>query len=234
MTKSNLIESYILQYIEDNNLKSGDKLPTEKELCQKFDASKMTVSKVVAKLRVQDVLTSVRGSGLFVASSRVDKEITKLTSFNEDLKSKNAIAETKLIEYVSSSDVDENIKKKMELDENVIVHKIKRLRLMNGDPLAVDIAYLNSNIVSVVDQSKLSGSLYRHLEEDLGIDIVYAKQKISVSYASEDIAKLLNVAKNDAILLIEHLTYTNNNEIFEYVRTHYRADRYSFEVTSYR
>lgn len=234
MTKSNRIESYILQYIEENNLKSGDKLPTEKELCQKFDASKMTVSKVVAKLRVQDVLTSVRGSGLFVASSRVDKEITKLTSFNEDLKNKNAIAETKLIEYISSSDVDENIKKKMEIDEEVIVHKIKRLRLMNGDPLAVDIAYLNSNIVSVVDQSKLSGSLYRHLEEDLGIDIVYAKQKISVSYATEDIAKLLNVAKNDAILLIEHLTYTNNNEIFEYVRTHYRADRYSFEVTSYR
>lgn len=234
MTKSKMIEDYILELINNDDLNTGDKLPTERQLCEHFSVSKMTVHKVINKLSSLGYIRSIRGKGIFVDKKVMDKEITKLTSFTEDLMQSNLLPETKLISFQTTSSVDNIIKNNLKLDDNDLVHVIKRLRLSNDEPFAFDIAYLNSKVVNLIDESKLNGSLYKYLEEEKELQIDYAKQKISVGYASGEIANHLQIKKDTPVLFISHVTYDKYGNIFEYVTTYYRADKYTFEAISYR
>src|SRR5699024_9012990 len=57
------------KYIEDNNLKRGDKIPTEVELCEMMDASRITVRRAITELEEAGILEKIHGKGTFVKSA---------------------------------------------------------------------------------------------------------------------------------------------------------------------
>lgn len=61
------IELYIIELIKKGKLEAYNKLPTEKELINKFKASKMTVRKAITSLVAQGIIFSVKGSGNYVS-----------------------------------------------------------------------------------------------------------------------------------------------------------------------
>jgi GntR family transcriptional regulator of arabinose operon len=61
------IISYLRQEIHSQNFKPGDKLPTEKELAQKFGVSRITSKRALEDLKVEGLIYRVRGSGSFVS-----------------------------------------------------------------------------------------------------------------------------------------------------------------------
>jgi DNA-binding FadR family transcriptional regulator len=63
---TNQIEDKILQYIKDNNLDIGDKLPTEKELTSFFNIGRSSLREAISKLDTREVLETRRGSGTYV------------------------------------------------------------------------------------------------------------------------------------------------------------------------
>ena len=62
------IEKAILEYIRENSLKEGDKLPSEAEFCEIFGVSRSTVREAVRSLVIKGVLAVRRGSGTFILS----------------------------------------------------------------------------------------------------------------------------------------------------------------------
>lgn len=69
-TKYSDIVGYIENLIADETLKSGDKIPSENELCTKFGVSRETVRRAIGILEEQGMLRRVRGSGTYVSHSR--------------------------------------------------------------------------------------------------------------------------------------------------------------------
>ena len=70
------IKDYILNMIRSGVYRPGSKIPTEKELAEKFSVSRITANKALKELAVAGVLTSVRGSGTFVK----EKQATPIES----------------------------------------------------------------------------------------------------------------------------------------------------------
>lgn len=62
------IISYLRQEIKHQNLKPGDKLPTEMELAEQFGVSRITSKRALADLTAEGIIYRVRGSGSFVAN----------------------------------------------------------------------------------------------------------------------------------------------------------------------
>ena len=70
MLKYEYTAKEIIKYIEANNLKQGDKLPSLDELVSKFEVSKNTVIKALDELESHGLIYQVRGSGIFVRGRR--------------------------------------------------------------------------------------------------------------------------------------------------------------------
>lgn len=61
------IQDYIRDIIAVEEMKSGDRIPTEKELMERFQVSKITVANALTGLANEQVITRVPGKGSFVA-----------------------------------------------------------------------------------------------------------------------------------------------------------------------
>lgn len=60
------LHKYLTDLIESGKLPAGAKLPTEKQLCERFRISRPVVREALARLRMEGVITSRRGSGSYV------------------------------------------------------------------------------------------------------------------------------------------------------------------------
>lgn len=72
------IEQYILNLIAEQNLKPGNKIPTEIELCEQSGYSRMTINKALNHLAQNGRIVRTRGKGSFVASPSVHERCRKL------------------------------------------------------------------------------------------------------------------------------------------------------------
>jgi GntR family transcriptional repressor for pyruvate dehydrogenase complex len=64
------LHRYLTDLIESGKLAGGAKLPTEKQLCERFRISRPVVREALARLRMEGVITSRRGSGSYVSSGK--------------------------------------------------------------------------------------------------------------------------------------------------------------------
>ena len=65
LSLSEQVVNAIVQYIQENNLKTGDKLPTEKEFSDKFNVSRTSVREAIKALGINGILKSIPGKGTF-------------------------------------------------------------------------------------------------------------------------------------------------------------------------
>jgi GntR family transcriptional regulator of arabinose operon len=61
------VQDYIRALIESEGLRSGDRIPTEKELIDRFNVSKITVVNALTGLANEKIITRVPGRGSFVS-----------------------------------------------------------------------------------------------------------------------------------------------------------------------
>lgn len=64
------IADAIMQYIKDNNLKSGDKLPSERVLAQEFNTSRNSVREALRVLEKDNIIEVKMGKGAFITSEK--------------------------------------------------------------------------------------------------------------------------------------------------------------------
>lgn len=77
----------ICGYIRDNNLKSGDRLPTEKEMCEHFGVSRTIIREAIKSLEITGVIKSRPGFGIEIcelnAEFMMSSIINNLQLFND-------------------------------------------------------------------------------------------------------------------------------------------------------
>ncbi len=66
--QSQLIYDYLIGYIGAEEQKVGDKLPTEKQLCGKFNVGRSTVREAVSMLQGKGYVEVIKGSGTYIRS----------------------------------------------------------------------------------------------------------------------------------------------------------------------
>ena len=131
------IEQYILNLIAEQNLKPGNKIPAEIELCKQSGYSRMTINKALNHLADEGHIVRTRGKGSFVASPSVHKQISQFSSFTDDMRSIGLKAGSKLLSYsVIQAKQNPIVQQKLQLEDDDLVHDFVRLRTGNDTPIA--------------------------------------------------------------------------------------------------
>nr|WP_239589428.1 GntR family transcriptional regulator [Metabacillus crassostreae] len=223
------LEEQIKKTIESKELVPGDALPSERELSENYQISRMTVRQAITNLVNKGYLFREKGKGTFVSSQKFEQSLQGLTSFTEDMLARNLKPGSKLLHF-EIYPADNDIKENLSLQDDELIYKIKRLRLANEEPIAIETSYLPVKLVPGVTPDILDKSLYTYIENNLNLSIGHATQTVEAAIVNEEDSKHLKVNKGVPILLIQRETYLENGTPLEIVKSSYRADRYKFKI----
>nr|WP_279671558.1 UTRA domain-containing protein [Flexivirga meconopsidis] len=110
--------------------------------------------------------------------------------------------------------------------------RIRRLRLLDGEPLSLDISYFPTDVGAPLLGADLSGTdVFQLLEESLGTRLGSAQLVVHADVADADLAALLQVATGDPVFRIDRLTRLPDGRPVDAEQLHVRADRIALEAT---
>ncbi len=208
----------------------GDALPTEHELMRRYDLSCTTVRRAVHELVREGWIYRKAGKGTFVKRNKVEERLLHLTSFAEEMQSRNITPEFRLI-CARAVVPPPSIALALNLSAQQPAFLIERVQLADGEPLALAQGYWQLEIGQSLAAYDLGViPLYETLETHLHIALVEADESISAASAEADIARKLGVPRRAPLLVRRRLTYTTEMRPIEYTTTYYRADRYEYKI----
>jgi len=210
--------------------KPGDALPTEHELMRHYDLSSTTVRRAVHDLVREGWIYRKAGKGTFVKRDKVEERLLRLTSFAEEMQSRNIKPEFRLVcAKALIPPVDVITAFKAHPQQNLYL--IERIQLANGEPIALAEGYWRCDIGEQLAQLDLNRiALYEVVEHTLHIPLVEADESISAAVANADIARKLGIPRHAPLLVRRRLSYTTVMRPVEYTTTFYCADRYEYKI----
>lgn len=216
----------LVDAIEAGVLAPGGALPSEREIGNLTDLSRVTVRKAIQSLVDSGDIVQRQGSGSFVTekAERLQQSLSHLTSFSEDMARRGMTTSVKILEQsVCLPSPEETAALSLENDDRV--SRLARLRMADDRPLAIERASLPTDILA--NPLEVTSSLYEVLERD-GKRPVRAIQKISAINLAEGDATLLAVPQGAAGLRIERLSHLASGRVAEFTNSIYRGDAYDF------
>lgn len=204
----------------------GSPLPPEREIASITDFSRVTVRKAIQSLADEGTIVQKQGSGSFISAKpeRIEQKLSRLTSFSEDMTRRGKTSTSQWLErgiYMPSP--AEMTSLGLSSDDSVA--RIVRLRLADGQPMAIERASLPTDILP--NPLAVETSLYEVLDK-AGHRPIRALQSISAINISEKDSLLLAVPPGDAGLRIERTSYLESGRVAEFTQSLYRGDAYNF------
>lgn len=223
------LKNYIKESINKKLYLPGQMLPSERELTEKFDVSRMTVRQSISELVNEGFLYKEQGKGTFVARNIIEKDI-ELMSFSQDMIKRGFVPGSKLIEFVEITP-NEHILDNLKLNTDDRVYYLKRLRLADSLPMAIEDSYIPEKVFpNLIKYNMELCSLYNIFKEDYGIKFSYAKQELEACKLKKHDALFLLGKENGFCLLGSRILYTIDNIPIEYTETSYHPDRYKYTM----
>jgi GntR family transcriptional regulator len=224
------IKESILSMIDEGIFEEGDLIPPERELCEKFDVSRMTVNKAIMTLVNEGVLYRQQGKGTYVSGQKI-KQSLEVKGFSEQMREKGLESETKLLGF-EEVEANSNQIKKLELESTKAkLIEISRLHIIEGEPFALEIVYIPRLLCPDLKKEDVEGrSLYAVLKEKYDYEPARAKQTIEPIALNDYESVTLNQCFGALALKFRRLTFLNDGRPFEYTREVYRSDRYKYEI----
>jgi len=214
--------------IKAGQLPVHTKLPSERELCEQYDVSRITVRQALSQLAHEGLVRSIAGKGTYVAELKLQRELEPLLGFSEDIRRRGMSVSSRVLE-AAIVHADSSLADRLHLLPDVEVVKLHRLRLVNSIPVAIQCAYLPHHLCPDLLQYDFSSrSLLDVLRTEYQAKLVRAESDIEAALAGPEEASLLQLPTPAAVLIAEQMTYLDNDAVIEFVRSVFAGDRYKF------
>jgi len=223
----------LVQYIRDNNLKAGDRLPTETELSEILQTGRLSLREAMNALKSEGILHAVQGKGTFVVCDynhiadtlNVNYSVTEMIEIS-GYKPSISFFEKNLVK------ADTHIAKKLHVQEGSDVLMCTRIHLADETPVVLSEDCLAPALVTeflgIADESI---SLYSFVEKHCGIKVGFCVTEIEPTLADDRCAGLLNVEAGVPLLKL----YVHVSDVYGapliYAIEHFRPDKFKFIVT---
>lgn len=214
--------------LESGQIAEGERLPTESSLMESYQVSRDTVRKSLNLLEQNGYIQRGRGrASLVMPKQRYTFPLSEIASFQEVNKLSNAHAETEVVNLDILQD-SHKIKKIFQQSVNGEVYELIRVRRMKDEAVILDKDYFVRDVVPRLPLNECKVSVYRYLEEELGLQISYAVKEITVQKANAEDYELLDMGDYNMVVVVKSHTYLENNTLFQCTESRHRPDKFRF------
>jgi len=222
------LKESILEAIKNEEIVVGEKIPSERELAEYHNISRMTVKKAVDILVNNDYLIKKQGRGTFVSNYKESYSISPLLSFTKEMEKKGLNYKNKILNFTKVK--DKKIAKKLNFKENDKFFRFERLRLIENKPFLLEKTYLSTKKIADLKKEDLkTNSLFKLIKNKYNIKLKNAEAEIEAVILNDQVAKKMKVKEGMLGLYFEQISRDENDEIIEYTSAYYRNDNYKFK-----
>jgi GntR family transcriptional regulator len=222
------LKEILRERIRSGEWKPGDLIPSERELSETYHISRMTTRQAITDLVNEGVFYREQGRGTFVTRNKITQQLIRLTGFTEDISARGQHPSTKTLSAIMAP-ADELSAERLRVAVGTPIFCLQRLRLADGEPLAIEFSHLNfKGCERLLEEDLEHQSLYRVLESKFGLPLMEADQELEAGLAGADEAALLKIAQGSAVLFTRRITYVDRNQPIEYAKSVYCGAKYTF------
>ncbi len=215
------------QQIASGMLTPGDRLPSESELCRRYEVSRSTVRETLRSLQEKKVIKMVPRRGAFVLDGSQKSWRLQVPAgfFEAEVSGNQRTVETITIRATPEV-FPSDIARALNLQNKENGYVLARLRRLDGRVALYSVNYMLPEIQDVLLPSGViegQASLNRTLH-DAGFAVFGARRSVAAVAADEKLAKLLDVETGSPLLLVTSLSWTKDGRNFDYYTSWIKSD----------
>lgn len=229
MFKYREVYSDIKRDILTNHYRAGNPLPTQEELSEKYNISRLTLKKSLHLLEEEGLIFSKRGSGTYVRQ-RLDTSTGELLPLDLPVGVTYSHRDQKITSKVLHFDArlpNKVEQKNLQIKANEPVYEIKRLRSINGKKYSFEHTIMPVSIIPI-DEDVLKGSLYDYLGSVAKLQLTDARRIVFADAANEEDHTVFEVDPGSPLFVIEQVAYDQKGRAFEYSISKFIGDQSMF------
>ena len=211
--------------LDANEWKPGDRMPTERELAERYGCSLITIRHALGELVREGRIERTRGRGTFVLPPRIERNIAGSMSFAEEMQRRGLDPTTKLV-TARIEVAGEAVATALGLAADAPVVYLERLRLGGGEPLILEQARLPAERFPGLMAFDLERrSLYDILADRYATRIIRAREAVEPVMLRRREAELLGLPPRSLALQIDGISHAADGSAIETARSFVRGDR---------
>jgi DNA-binding GntR family transcriptional regulator len=199
-TAYGFIADVLRREVMRGTLEAGARLPTERELCTRFAASRITVRRALQILADELLVVRRQGSGTFVSATPSRKIPLLNTDFNGSL-AQHAPDLTRRLESTQWESASESVATYLQTFPGARVLFARRIDLLEDVPVAYDEIYLREDTADLLTDVHLARlDFLQELRSVQQIQFSHLTQSVEATVTGESEARHLAVAVGATVL----------------------------------
>nr|VDG63088.1 GntR family transcriptional regulator [Streptococcus thermophilus] len=217
------IAEYLQGLIQSGELAPGDPLPSEAELCERFDSSRGPVRQAVATLRADGLISSGRGRRSIVLLAPSTSSFDALLSTSALMTEQGRKPGGKILR-IARKPADARAAKALQLEQGDPVVEVERVRFTDGVPAVIE---------RLVFPFKIGEPLLAMTQDDDSVHAILAEHGFNadnavrigqITTATAEQAALLEIEEGAPLWHMELRVSTFQGEHIEYAEYEFRGD----------
>lgn len=207
-----------------DGLRPGDRLPSERDLAERFGVARMTIRHAMDRLVVEGLIERRQGAGSFVLDHATVRTL-RMSSFTDDMTGRGLTPSTRVLRF-RRLDATNPLAAHLNVPEGTELLNFVRLRLASQIPIGLETSWLVASRVPGLTSADLEKSLFRLLNDRYNLEVVHATTTIDALVPSERVGELLEIPPNVACLRFRMIENTSDGHPLLVAHCLYRADKY--------
>lgn len=212
-------------------------LPSESnEMLSIYGCTRNTIRRALAQLAEEGYVQAIHGKGIQVIYRPVEKLSSTLggvESFREFAARNHKQGQTRVLEFTREL-CGSKLSRLSGFPVGCELYRIRRLRLLDGKPLILDLSYFLCSEVKDLTEEIAADSIYTYLEQSLNMQIVTSKRQISVESANAVDETHLALGGHNCVAVIRSQSYNTAGVMFEYTESRHCPDFFGYTYTAIR
>jgi GntR family transcriptional regulator len=226
------LEALLKQQITDGHYEPSGRLPSEQELVQHFEVSRVTVRLALDALEEQGWVERKQGKGTYAAGKRIRHGLNTLVSFHQTLKNMGLAARIRFLDQRREALLP--ALRPIWSEHNAECLRVARLHLVDEEPIAIGVSHLPLQLESCDWKADDLAPIYRLIETKLHLQIERADIAVRADAADAQTARQLRIAVRSPVLVMERHTYATTGRCCDHTVFFIRPERYEFILSTDR
>jgi GntR family transcriptional regulator len=219
------------QEIASGRWQPEKRLPSEPELCHRYGLSRTTIRQALSRLEQEGLISREKGRGTFVRASEPRSWLIQTAEgFFHDEFVRTGHAVTSRVLRLERASLPRWASDALEVHPGAVGVTVERLRSVDDLVALYVVNHLPDDVAPVVLGLDPNESLYQRLAREGGISIIGGSRSLEAVTAGPQLARLLEVAPDDALVYVESVSWDSDHRPVDCYRGWLRTDRMRIQI----
>lgn len=215
---------------EIGTLPPNSLLPTEEQLANRHDVSRVTIRGALDLLEKSGLISRMRGRGTVVSPAKIARRFAPIYSFEEDMRSQGIDFETRVASYEPKSIPVDSVCQRLGLSRGSQVGCLRLVRAVHQRVVSYECRYYPPKIAARLDPKRATEEgIASFIEHLTGEAIAHVDWDSEITSASGDIAANLGISPRTLVLTNTYVWKLASGLAVDAGMTAYRVDRCKFK-----